>query len=212
MESNKDFQLYTEDTCAEFHGLLILLLVCFEKCLEKLGEMRGDKEVPTPCSKEFKKSVELVMTCGYALQRLAHGTALRMHLKTIAPLLMHSNFPSQKEIPMPAPGEAEEQEEFDEDLKAVQPFANVNGVVQTRLWKSYIEWLGLIMVHFDAVEILVRYFTGKDWPDKDTSIHILVPHLWAHVYSRGGNFSTTQHSFPQKQHGTLFLVVMPVPI
>src|SRR6266446_3839510 len=27
MESNKDFQLYTKDTCAEFHELLILLLV-----------------------------------------------------------------------------------------------------------------------------------------------------------------------------------------
>ena len=173
MEFNKDYQLYTKDTCAEFHGLLILLLVRFEECLEKLGETRGDKEVSTPCSKEFKKSVELVMTCGYALQRLAHGAALRMHLKTIAPLLMHSKFPSLQEMTMPAPGETEGQE--DEDLKAVQPFVNVNSIVQTHLWKSYIEWLGLIMVHFDAVEILVRYVTGQDWPAKDISIHILVP-------------------------------------
>jgi hypothetical protein len=172
MESNKDFQLYTKDTCAEFHELLILLLARFGECLEQLGKTRGDKKDSTPCSAEFKKSVELVMMCGYALQRLAHGAALRMHLKTIAPLLMHSKFPSLQEMPMPAPGEAEEQ---DEDLKAVQPFVNVNGVVQTRLWKSFIEWLGLIMVHFDAVEILVHYFTGQDLPEKDISIHILVP-------------------------------------
>jgi len=173
MLSNKDFQLYTKDTCAEFHGLLILLLERFEKCLKKLGEMRGDKEVPTPCSKEFKESVELVMSCGYALQRLARGAALRMHLQTIAPLLIHSHLPSQKAMPMPAPGEAEEQEEFDADLKAVQPFVKVNGGVQIPLWESYIDWLRLIMVHFDAVEILDHYFTGKDWPGKVISIHIL---------------------------------------
>jgi len=170
---DKDFQLYTEDTCTEFHRLLIFLLVRFEECLEELGQMRGDEKVL--CSKEFKKSVEQVTMCGYALQRLFHGAALRMHLKTIAPLLMHSNFLPQKEMPVPAPGEAEEQEEFDEDLKAVQPFVNVNGVVQTRLWMSYIDWLGLIVVHFDAVEILVRYFTGEGWRDKDIFIHILIP-------------------------------------
>ena len=99
--------------------------------------------------------------CGYVLQRLAHGTALHMHLKTIAPLLMHSNFLPQKEMPVPAPGEVEEQEEFDEDLKAVHPLVNVNSVVQTHLWMSYIDWLGLIVVHFNAVEILIRYFTGE---------------------------------------------------
>ena len=175
MESNKDFQLYTEDTCAEFHGLLIFLLVRFEKCLEKLGELQGDEKVPTPCSKEFKESVELVMTYGYALLRLSRSAALQMHLKTIAPFLMHSNFFPQKEMPTPAPVEAEGQEEFDEDLKAVQPFVNVNGVVQTRLWKSYVEWLGLVIVHFDAVEVLVRYFTGENLADRDISIHILDP-------------------------------------
>ena len=121
--------------------------------------MRGDEKVP--CSKEFKKSVELITMCGYALQRLAHGATLRMHLN--APLLMHSNFLPQKEMPVPAPGEVEEQEEFDEDLKAVQPLVNVNSVVQTHLWMSYIDCLGLIVVHFNAVEILVRYFTGEGW-------------------------------------------------
>ena len=45
-------------------------------------------------------------------------------------------------MPMP-PGEAEEQEEFNEDLKAVQPFVNINGIVETHLWKSYIEWFRL---------------------------------------------------------------------
>ena len=174
MVRDKDFQLYTEDTCAEFHKLLIFLLVRFEEGLDKLGETRGDQMVPTPCSEEFQKSVEVVFTSGYALQRLAHGAALRMHLKTITPLLMRK-FLSQTKMTMPAPGEAKEQEEVDEDLEAVQPFIKVNGVIQTHLWKSYIDWLQLIIVHFDAVEDLVRYFTGKDCPVKAISIHILAP-------------------------------------
>jgi len=43
----------------------------------------------------------------------------------------------------------------------VQPFVNVNGAAESRLWKSYIDWLRLIMVHFDAVEILVNYFADS---------------------------------------------------
>ena len=169
--ADENFRLYTKDTCAEFHSLFILLLVRFEEHLEVLGKTRGDGKVPTPCSKEFNIAVESVIKSGYALQRLAHGAALRMHLQTIGPS-MRSNYLSKTEMPMPV---AEEQEEFDVDLKAVQPFVNVNGAAESRLWKSYIDWLRLIMVHFDAVEILVNYFTGPSCPRDAISIHILVP-------------------------------------
>jgi hypothetical protein len=174
---DQDFQLYTKDTCAEFHKLLTLLLVRFEEGLDKLHETRGSQKAPpTPCSEEFQESVESVLTCGYALQRLAHGAALRMHLKTIAHILPHLNPLSQAETSMPAPGEANEQEEeADEDLEAVQPYVKVNGVIQTHLWKSYVDWLQLILVQFDAVEVLVRYFAGKNFPLKAISIHILAP-------------------------------------
>jgi len=172
--ADENFRLYTKDTCAEFHSLFILLLVRFEEHLEVLGKTRGDGKVPTPCSKEFNITVESVITSGYALQRLAHGAALQMHLQTIGPS-MRLNYLSQMEMPMPAPVVVEEQEEFDVDLKAVQPFVNVNGAAESRLWKSYIDWLRLIMVHFDAVEILVNYFTGPSCPRDAISIHILVP-------------------------------------
>jgi len=71
---------------------------------------------------------------------------------------------------MPTPGE--EQEELDEDLKVVQPFISIEGV-QTPLWKSYVDWLKLIMVHFDAVEILAGYIAGPNFQHGAISIQIL---------------------------------------
>jgi hypothetical protein len=128
-------------------------------------------------SELFKKAAERVYVYGYALQRLAHGAALRMHLQSIPPNLLQSNFSpqTQTDTPMPAPGDAEEREESDVELKAVQPFAHVNGSVETRLWKSYVDWLRLIIVHFDSVNVLADYFTRPGIPDEPVTIHILLP-------------------------------------
>jgi len=172
MKDDPDFELYTEDTCIEFHHLLILLLERFQRGLERLHKTRGNEKVPTRCSEEFKMAVEDVFICGYALQRLAHGAALRMHMKTIATFLT----PPQKETSMPAPNEAkEEQEEVDEDLELVQPYVKVNGVTRTDVWQSHIDWLQLIMVQFDAVDVLVHYFAGDDLSPKAVSIHVATP-------------------------------------
>jgi len=166
-KDDPDFDLYTEDTCAEFHKLFKFLLKRFQEGLDTLHQMRGDQNVSTRRSKEFKTAVETVFTSGYALQRLAHGAALRVHMKAIA-----SKLPSAEETSANEE-EEEEEEEGDEDLELVQPYAKVNGAVRSELWQSHIDWLRLILVQFDAVDQLVHYFAG-DIP-RAVSIYVVTP-------------------------------------
>jgi hypothetical protein len=170
-EDSKPFQLYTKDTCMEFHELLNELLLGFRTSLNEVAKTRGDPKVPTQGSEEFKKKVKLVMLCGFALHKLAKGAALRTHLKTIAPLLIRTQ--TRTSMSAPIEEQEEEQEEPDEDLKAVQPFVSKEGV-EMPLWRSYVDWLRLIIAHFDAVDILVGYVTGPQFQHNSISVQILV--------------------------------------
>jgi len=170
-EDSKPFQLYTKDTCAEFHKLLNELLLLFQTSLNELAKTRGDAKFPTRGSEEFKKKATLVMLYGYALHKLVKGAALPTHLKTIAPLLISAR--RQTSMSVPIEEEEEEEEEIDEDLKAVQPFVSKDGV-ETPVWKSYLDWLRLMIAHFDAVDILVGYVTGPQCRHDTISTQILV--------------------------------------
>src|SRR6266567_1047044 len=169
LDEGKPVYLYTEDTCAEFHTLFLELLRNFLTSLDVLEKARGDPEGLTKGSEKFEGAVGNVMFSGYALEKLAKGAALQMHLQTIAHLLRAWNIGAQTPVPAPE----EEQEEPDEELKAVQPFVSIEGN-QTPLWKSYGDWLGLLVAHFDAVDILVGYITGPEFQHSTISIQILV--------------------------------------
>ena len=168
ISNGESLDLYTKDTCEEFHQLFLHLLLHFQKSLDDLAEARGNAKVPTPGSLEFKREVECVMLLGYALDKLAKGAALRMHLQTIVHLLRHWDIRPQAPMSIPVP--EGEQEDRDEDLKEVQPLASVG----TPLWKSYGDWLRLLLSHFDAVDILVGYVTGPTFKHSAISIQILV--------------------------------------
>ena len=116
-----------------------------------LKKARGNPKVSTKGSEKFIVKVNLIMF-GNVLLRLYKGTALKMHLKTITHLLSRIH-------QTPVPGE--EQEEPDEDLKAVQPFVSIEGALKP-LATSYIDWLRLMVTNFNAInkKILVQYFAG----------------------------------------------------
>ena len=77
-------------------------------------------------------------------------------------------------MPTPAPGEEQEEpEELDEELKAVRPFVEVDGV-ETPLWQSYLDWLRLMVAHFDAADILLTYVTGPSFIHHTIPIQVLV--------------------------------------
>ena len=173
-KDHRAFRLYTQDTCAEFHALLIKVLLRFSSSLKKLRKYPKDlgAPTPTPSSQYIKDEVECAFIYGYALHRLTKGAALSMHLKSIAPLLMGFNLGEKIRMPTPAPGEQQEepdeelevvqQEEPDEELKAVQPFVHVDGI-ETPLWQSYLDWLRLMVAHFDATDIPLTYVTGQSF-------------------------------------------------
>jgi hypothetical protein len=166
-ERREPFQLYTKETCTEFHILLVELLERFQTSLNELKQARGTPDVETQGSDEFKAKVALVMLSGYALLRLARGSAIEMHLKTIAPLLL-------KTLPPGPHGQEEESEEIVEELKPAQLFIIKEGV-PTPVWKSFLDWLRLILAHFDAVDTLVGFVTGEKFQHHHISVKLLVP-------------------------------------
>jgi len=170
-EDRSAFRLYTQDTCAEFHQLLMVLLLRFQSSLEALAKCRQGLKVPTPSPQTTKDAVERVFIYGFMLHKLTKGAALPMHLKSIAPLLRSFNLGDKITMPTPAPDE--EQEEPDKELKAVQPFVRVDGI-ETPLWQSYLDWLRLMVAHFDAADILLKYVTGQNFGHHTISIQVLV--------------------------------------
>ena len=166
-KSNKDLQLYTEDTCEEFHRLLIELLDAFRGSLNNLKESRGDSESSTKGSEKFKENVDFVALIGNALLRLSKGAALKMHMRTISSLLDRI-----QRTPVPEDLE-DEQGELDEELMAVQPFVSVEGALKP-LATSYIDWFKLMITNFDAVNILHQHFSGKERKYDTISLKIVV--------------------------------------
>lgn len=165
---NEPFQLYSEATCEEFHHLLINLLQKFQWSLTKLSESTN---VPTQGSDVFKGHLEGVYLIGVGLQYLSRTVALPRYLKAFRP----QDFPAES---LKKDGECENPEERDEDLQAVQPFVTTENsegkvVQQIPLWKSYENWLRLLVAHFDAVEILSRHFNRSPHIGQTVSLNIL---------------------------------------
>lgn len=167
-KANKPLQFYTKDTCMEFHLLLCELLERFEAALEQLSKSRSKTAHAVKGSPEFEKNLSAVIFYGYSLQRIARGSAIDKHLQNIQSLLNdHRRVQTMQEVD-------EMEEEDDVELSGVQPGATPKGSTPQPLWKSYKDWLRLILVHFDAVEILVAYVTGEHFHHNAIVFKILV--------------------------------------
>jgi hypothetical protein len=172
--ADQDFQLYDKNTCQEFHFLFLELLKRFQTSLKELTNSQNDNG-------QFTKYVLQALLMGDALRRMAKGAALRMHLRTIEAKLVDHRRP---DMSMPMPGgnaakdeeQGEKQDEPDEELEAVQPSAlsmEKNVPVPVPLWKSYRNWLNLMVIHFDAVYILFHHISKPAF-DKHRMISLKV--------------------------------------
>jgi hypothetical protein len=114
-----------------------------------------------------------ILLNGYALQKIARGSVIVKYLKTITPLL-HDHHCSQ--VNMQEMGNVPEMgKECDVELKGIQPAVMQHDSMLMSLWKSYKDWLRLMVVHFDAVDILNSYITGPHFNHDTISIKILMP-------------------------------------
>jgi hypothetical protein len=120
---DSDFQLYTNETSAEFHLLLLLLLTNFKKALDDLvicqcqGGKNEDQVVASDQANEFNRNVGKVYIYGYALLRISRGRAFQMHLENIKTLLKPEGLRTSANVGASIEGD---EIEIDEELETIQ--------------------------------------------------------------------------------------------
>jgi len=174
MELKQPWVLYNGNTYQEFHKRLCTLLDSFGKSLQALSEARGqtgNSKVSVAGSVEFKACVGHVMFYGNALQCIAMGSAIDSHLQNLEPLLNDHHRLDLKKVDV----EDSDLDVVDSDLAVLtQPMVKEMDKPPQPLWKSYKEWLVLMLAHLNAVETLVDYVTGPFFHGRSISIKILV--------------------------------------
>src|ERR1700742_2024754 len=165
---SQPYTLYIQDTHWEFHSLLCELLQLFRDALEQLSLTTSKSK--TQASPDFQNQLSKVVLYGYALQRMVKSSGLSQYLQN---LTASSTRPHKQDVNVETTeAEPEDSEECDVDLQAVQPYApDKDGNVQP-LWVSCKNWLKLILVHFESVEILSQ-FTATRHDFTGVSIQIL---------------------------------------
>ena len=105
------------------------------------------------------------------------GSGITQHLKNLAPSLCDHRQKEPANSTM-AEGEAvdlnEQTEDQDMDLLQIR-LGVIGGNSQPQpLWKSYLDWLRLILAHFNAVEVLLKFVTGPNIRAKAIPVKILI--------------------------------------
>lgn len=131
---DKPIAVYNEDTYEEYHRLLWELLNKFKCSLKAL------KIVKDAHTKEFDETVMCIVLLGNALQTMAGGAIIEVHLKVIT---MAFNKPRHVML------DTNQEMEYDEELYQISS--------TLPMWQAYREWLKLMVVHFDAVHILIAH-------------------------------------------------------
>ena len=156
--------IYTEDTYKEFHLFFVKLLIILKDSLLKL-------ENPVD-STNFQEHVDFIMLVGTVLQRLAKGNILKIHLETIESSLEDHRRVETIPASMPKLNEGFNGDEQDEDLEALH--GDKSDSIPQALHVSYSEWLKLMLVYFDAIDVLEQFIGGSRFPFKTIDITILV--------------------------------------
>lgn len=129
-----------------------------------------------PITDEFRGAQVAVALIAFAILQLVESNALRMHLTNISSLL-HSGIKSHQLEPEETPDEKTPDEESiheepDDELRAVEPFVHKAGV-QSDLVTTFLDWVKLLVTHFDAIRILLRFVNGRYFQGTTISIKLL---------------------------------------
>ena len=203
--------LYNKDTCMEFHEILCELLDRFHQSLRKLkgieklkvqkrneGQKRkGQKRKEgTGFNQsdlvEIKEHVASVLAFGRALRAIVRGGAIKLHLTTIASFLQVKTGKS-----WPMAFEPHDDAEFD----LLKPYSTDVYGEPLLPWKSFHDWLRLMVHHFDAIHVLDNHLTSFPPPELtlDISIKILYPSLQDDKMLPWQDLLENEKYFPQIQ-------------
>lgn len=146
-------ELYTKDTCMEFHLLLCELLILFKASLDAL------KKLINPDRSSFDDTVREVVIYGEALQLMAGGVAIQRHFQVIENELTISHHKRTRDIANQTTTlpDVETEREHDIELQSVQPFAIRDGKALT-MSKAANHWLKLMVVQFDATKLVNAHY------------------------------------------------------
>ena len=183
-EKKEPFNLYNKDTCVEFHELLCEMLERFHKSLNGLKEIQKLKVTKRKDAtwldesdrEEIMNHLLKVTALGRTLRGIVRGSAIKAHLTTIAPFL---------EVKIgkfwPMVDVSESSSEDNSEFHLLKPYTiDINsrhGSEPLLPWKSFHDWLRLMVHHFDAVHVLDNYLMELNFSpiDTDISIKILYP-------------------------------------
>ena len=195
---SEPFQLYTSETCTEFHNLVVELLNNFQSSLKKLDDENVKHQSDT-----FNHHVLRTLVFGHVLLKIARGSAFEMHLQNIVTLLEDHRSVTVTEISMPTDVENEDEElgevldeVVNEELLPVLSYVTDLGQPMP-LWMTYRDWMRLMVVHFDAAKILINYATDrKTLTTKTLSVKILVTPRVDHAFLPWSDLLTDSRLFP----------------
>jgi hypothetical protein len=157
------YKLYNEDTYIEYHLLLVELLRLFKESLIFLEEL----EETLWHSQTFNDLVWYVTPWGDALrlQAMAGGNIIKMHMKVITAV---HEVPRYTILDMPM-----DEETLDDDCQRDHELYQIINTFPNSL--AFYNWLRLMVVHFDAVRILVTYMESLNRPKVGIKVIITTP-------------------------------------
>ena len=144
-QSTDPIEFYNEDTYIEYHLLLVELLRLFKESLVDLDNLENTQWH----GKRFTDTVWYVTATGDALQAMAGGNIIKIHMKLIA--AAHDGHRN-----------AILDDEMDDDCQRDHELYEINNTFP--ISQAYCNWLKLMVVHFEAVRILITYMENFQLP------------------------------------------------
>lgn len=179
-------ELFTKDTCHEFHAVFLALLTELHSSLKELSLLHnptGKDAILQPLDTRQNLSRPLlnsITTSGSLLSKLSRGKAITLYFQAIESELKAQNehdhldrkLDPAKQLSASEISDATRSD--DEELNEVQPFTDTAGGEPTPLWKSNVDWLRLIVIHFESSENLTTYAVLLPHSARPINIHLVV--------------------------------------
>jgi len=168
------------ETCSDFHNLLYALLCDYGGTLFLVRDVRKDiknaikqtsltVERKADFVRRLSRTASRLMMAITVLRSLLNSSALEAHLVHIEHILAHS----RAENPSSMAAFGGDAEEEDTELVSVQPSTMDDGA-QLSVAASYMRWLRLQMVYFDAIKVICRVAQRMSTNDIATPLSLKV--------------------------------------
>ena len=196
--------LKNKETWMEFHGLLCELLERFHHSLKDLKDIeklkvkkrKEDAQIGQSDWKEIMDQLGKVLAIGQALRAIVRGSSITAHLATISPFL---EVKTGKHWPLATESEPSED---DAEFHLLEPYSTDAHSEPLLPWKSFHDWLRLMVHHFDAIHVLDHHLMSLNSPSPiNISIKILYPSLpdgkmlpWKRLLENEKYFPPIQHT------------------